>query len=333
MKKYNVAIIGLGVGKKVLISLKKNKKIDKIKLFDFDTQKLKSISKKFNLDYYKRETDLYNDINIDIIYIASYDNYHFDQCKKALLANKHVFIEKPAFMNEHECNRIKKILDKKKKLAIFSNVILRKSKRFNYLKKKIESGFLGKIYYVEGDYNYGRLNKLTNGWRGKIPYYSVTLGGGIHLIDLICWLLNIKIEEVSSYSNKICTNGTKFKYPDLVTTIFKTKKQIVGKITSNFGAVYPHFHKLSLYGTKKTFENFLEKANFFIKRDTNKKINVKIPYVVKNKGALFNDIFNCIENFKTRNDTKKEIFNVLKVCFAIEKSINSKNKIKLKYKN
>ena len=29
---------------------------------------------------------------------------------------------------------------------------------------------LGDIYHIEGDYNYGRLKKLTKGWRGKIPY-------------------------------------------------------------------------------------------------------------------------------------------------------------------
>ncbi len=333
MKKYSVAIIGLGVGEKVLFSLKKNKRIKKIKLFDVDFKKLKKYSKKYNLNYYPKESEIYKDKNIDIVYIASYDNYHFIQAKKSLLADKHIFVEKPAFISEDECKKIKNILNKKKKLAIMSNVILRKSKRFNYLKKKIDKGYLGKIYYVEGDYNYGRLNKLTNGWRGKIPYYSVTLGGGIHLVDIICWLLNIKIDEVSSYSNKISTIGTKFKYNDLVTTIFKTKEELVGKITSNFGSVYPHFHKLSLYGTKKTFENFIDKGKFYTKRDSKEAVTVRIPYKVNNKGALFGDIFSCIENVYERNKAKKDMFNVLKVCFAIEKSIKSKKKIKLNFKN
>ena len=30
---------------------------------------------------------------------------------------------------------------------------------------------------------------------------------------------------------------------------------MIAKISSNFGCVYPHFHKLAIYGTKKTFEN------------------------------------------------------------------------------
>ena len=35
----------------------------------------------------------------------------------------------------------------------------------------------GKIFYIEGDYNYGRVKKITK--RGKIPFYSVTYGGGL----------------------------------------------------------------------------------------------------------------------------------------------------------
>ena len=72
-------------------------------------------------------------------------------------------------------------------MGIFSNE--RTSERFLSLKRRIKKNNLGKIYYVEADYNYGRLNKIVKGWRSKIKNYSVTLGGGIHLIDLITFLI------------------------------------------------------------------------------------------------------------------------------------------------
>ena len=332
MKKYNIAIIGLGVGERVLAYLIKNSKVKNIKIFDFHKQKLKKISKKYNIKYYHEEDEIYKDKDIDIIYIASFDNYHFDQCKKALLADKHIFVEKPAFIYEKEAIKFEKLISKKPNIAFMSNLILRKSERFNFLKKKINKNFLGKVYYVEGDYNYGRLNKLTNGWRGKIPFYSVTLGGGLHLLDLITWLLYIKIDEVTSFANKISTKNTKFNYPDLVTTIFKTKNKIVGKITSNFGCVYPHFHKLVVYGTKKTFENCIDRGNFYAIRDSKVKTDITLPDKVYNKSKLFEDFFKCIENKIIRKITKDQMFSCLKVCFAIEKSIKSNKKIKVKYK-
>ena len=53
-------------------------------------------------------------------------------------------------------------------------------------------GVFGRIYAFEGDYLYGRMFKITNGWRRNIPDYSVMTGGGIHLIDLFLWLTGEK---------------------------------------------------------------------------------------------------------------------------------------------
>ena len=331
MKKYNLAIIGLGVGERVLKSLKNHQRINKIKIFDFNKSKLKICKKKYSVEIYSTENEVYNDKDIDIVYIASYDNYHFAQCKKSLKANKHIFVEKPAFLYEHQAEEFKSLLNKKKKIALLSNMILRKSERFKYLKKKIKEKYFGEIYYVEGDYNYGRLNKITQEWRGKIPFYSVTLGGGLHIVDLLCWLLNMKVDEVFSYANKVTTKNTQFKYPDLITTIFKTNKKMIGKITSNFGCVYPHFHKISIYGTKKTFENNFNSSHIFEKRGSYNSKSINIPYLVKDKSLLFNDMLKCIENSAKRKQIKNEIFNSLKICYAIDKSIKYKKKIKIKY--
>ena len=331
MKRYNLAIIGLGVGEKVLKSLKNHKRIKKIKIFDLDKNKLKICKKKYSVEIYSSENEIYDDKDIDIVYIASYDNYHFAQCKKTLKANKHIFVEKPAFLYEHQAREFKKLLNKKQNIALVSNMILRKSERFKFLKEKIKKNYFGEVYYVEGDYNYGRLKKITQEWRGKIPFYSVTLGGGLHIVDLLCWLLNMKIDEVFSYANKITTKNTQFKYPDLITTVFKTSKKLVGKITSNFGCVYPHFHKISIYGTEKTFENNVNSSHIFNKHGSHNFKSINIPYLVKNKSLLFDDMIKCIENNVKRKQIKNEIFNSLKVCYAIDKSIKYKKKIKIKY--
>ena len=47
---------------------------------------------------------------------------------------------------------------------------------------------MGRLYYLEGDYAYGRLPKILSGWRAEIPIYSVVHGGAIHIIDLLLWL-------------------------------------------------------------------------------------------------------------------------------------------------
>ena len=79
--------------------------------------------------------------------------------------------------------------------------------------------FKNEIFYIEGDYIWGRKEKLI-GWRSSIKNYSATLGAGIHLIDLIIWILNDKPKSVISFGNKIGTKDSKFKKKSFVINIF-----------------------------------------------------------------------------------------------------------------
>ena len=88
-------------------------------------------------------------------------------------------------------------------------MVLRNHPMFKKVFKLVNSGKIGKIYHIEGEYNYGRFHKLLNGWRGKIPFYSVTLGGGIHIIDLIHWFTKSKFKKVIAISNRL--NSNQFK--------------------------------------------------------------------------------------------------------------------------
>ena len=47
----------------------------------------------------------------------------------------------------------------------------------------------------------------------------------------------------------------------------KFKNGMNGKFSVNLGCVYPHFHRLSVYGTKGTLENDHKIAKHFTKPD------------------------------------------------------------------
>lgn len=326
----NVGIIGLGVGVRHLISLKKNKFIKKIKIYDFDKKKSLHFSKKYNVELCTNESEIFKDKSIDLVCICSYDNFHYKQIKDSIKSNKHIFVEKPALDKLEPAKEIFKLLKKNKKIFFCTNYILRKSPRFNELKKMIKKNELGKIYYLEADYNYGRVKKITGGWRGEIPFYSVTNGGGVHIIDLANFLIEKKIIEVKSYANKIVTKNTKFKYPDCVVTIAKFENGAIGKFVSNFGCVYPHFHKLSLYGTKKTFENSLSAGKLFTKRNENEFTKIKKVYKTK-KSLLLDEFIASIKSGINRKKYIEDAFNALCVCYAIDKSHKLNKNLKVNY--
>ena len=133
---------------------------------------------------FKKITDNYNEIiknnKINFISIATYDDSHFKILKDSIKMKKNIFIEKPICQTLDQLKIISKMLKKNKNIKISKNIVLRNHPKFLKIKELISSGQIGKIYHIEGEYNYGRFHKLINGWRGKIPYYSVMAGGGIH---------------------------------------------------------------------------------------------------------------------------------------------------------
>jgi len=180
MEKYNVGIIGLGVGEKHIKGYQSHQSCEVVALCDFSEEKIRSVKRKYPfLKIVKDADEILLDEGINIVSIASYDNYHYEQIIKAIHNEKHVFVEKPLCLYKKEAVEIRKLLQSKPHLKLSSNLILRESPRFKLLKKMIQGGEFGNVFYVEGDYNYGRLHKLTDGWRGKIDFYSIVYGGGV----------------------------------------------------------------------------------------------------------------------------------------------------------
>jgi len=333
VRDIKVGIIGLGVGEKHIIGYENHPDCEVVALCDFSDEKLAMARQKYpGIKLTSLAEEILGDPDIQVVSIASYDNYHYEQVIEAVNNDKHVFIEKPLCLSETEAAHIRQLLKQKPYLIMSSNLVLRVSPRFRQLKQMITDGSFGKLFYVEGDYNYGRLSKITEGWRGKIDYYSVVYGGGIHIVDLLLWLTDDMVVEVAAYGNDISSRGKGFKYNDMVTGILKFKSGLTGKVSANFGCVLPHSHALNIYGTKATFVNGLEYATLFESRDPAHPVKkITTPYSSVEKDNL---IYNFIESIQSRSQSEvtiDDIFKTMSVCFAIEKATHQSNSIKVEY--
>lgn len=335
MKKLRAAVIGLGVGAKHAQIYNLNKKVDLVALCDFNKKKLDFYKKKFpNCLFTDDANVVFRDPTIDIVSIASYDNFHFRHIIKAIKYKKNFFVEKPFCLKLTELNKIIFELKKNKNLFFSSNLLLRTMPIFLDLKKRISRNIFGKIYYCEGDYNYGRIHKILNGWRGKLSSYSVTLGGGIHLIDLIVSLIGKKVIKVIADGNNISTKNSKFNNLDFVSAFLKFDDGLIVKITSNFGSVTSHHHILKIYGTKCSFfyNNF--KAKYIKSRKSEDDKFMNCSYSNVQKSEVLKSFIKSVYYKKNKNIvSQKEIINLMSVCFAIEKSLKTKKWEKVNYKN
>ena len=191
--------------------------------------------------------------DIDVVSIASYDDVHFEQVMRSLSAGKHIFVEKPLCRTAGELAQIRTALDAKPSLHLASNLVLRGAELYRWLREEIVSGAFGEIYAFDGDYLYGRLHKITEGWRGATEDYSVMLGGGIHMIDLMLWLTGQRPVLVHAAGNRICARDSDFRYDDFVAATMTFASGMVGRIAANFGCVHRHQHVVRIFGTQKTF--------------------------------------------------------------------------------
>lgn len=334
--RLRAGVIGLGVGEQHILGYRMARDVDVVALCDFDVGKREMASSRYPECRIEADPSaLLCASDIDIVSIASFDHHHANQVVQALDQGKHVFCEKPLCTTEEELDRIKAALTRNPSTRLSTNTILRMSPRFRDLRCRIGNGDLGHLYYAEADYNYGRLHKLQEGWRGAVSNYSVMLGGGIHMIDLLLWLCGRRVAEVHAFGNKICSVGYRFNTPDFVVSTLRFDDDMLAKVTANFGCVYPHFHKLSVYGTEATFENSRQGAKLYRSRDHQdldvRTIDTAYPGIAK--GDLIPGFVEAIRGNGIAEIEEEDVLATITVCLAIDRSLREGIPISLNYIN
>ncbi|MCH8824430.1 MAG: Gfo/Idh/MocA family oxidoreductase [Planctomycetes bacterium] len=332
-KLLRIGVIGLGVGAQHIPAYKENSNCEVVSLCDIDAAKRTEFAVKYpNMLITFDASQVLNDPTIDVVSIASYDDVHAQQIITALDNDKHVFVEKPLCLHADEVRDIRHALKQRPHLKLSSNLILRRSPRFMRIKQMIEDGSFGELYHLEAQYNYGRLAKITDGWRGEIPYYSVVLGGGVHIIDQLLWMTKQRVVEVAAFGNRICSNNTNFKHDDMVAAILRFENSMTATITANFGCVRPHGHGLEIYGTKATFVNGEPDGFLYTSRDPSDK-----PQVISDvhpgaaKGDLIASFVDSILDIAEPEVSADEVFDVMSVCLAIDKAKQQNRTIEVEY--
>ena len=330
-RKLKIGVIGLGVGEQHVIGYQRIPNVEVTDICDIDPSVLKIVGDRNDVPNrhqdYKQITE---NPNIDVVSIASYDNCHAIQAISAFENGKHVMIEKPLALNRHEAEAILRAQQDSGRF-LSSNLVLRKSPRFQELKNWIAKGYFGEIVTIEGDYLHQILWKLTQGWRGEMEFYCVTYGGGIHMIDLMRWLLDEEIVEVCGMSNKKLTRGSKFNFDDTVTNLLKFKSGTVGRTTSNLGAQRPQIHGLSVYGTEKSFINDTPHAKLFHGDNSEDIEIVETNYPGIDKFGLLPDFISSIRNGDEPEVSAKDVFRVMDICFACYESLTAKKTVNVDY--
>ncbi len=145
----NTGVIGLGYwGPNLLRNLYANKRRGKLVMCDSDPARLEKIRARYpDMSFTSDCQDLFNDSSLDAIVIATNVSSHYPLAKKALLAGKHVFVEKPFAASIAEAEELVE-LGKSRGLVTMVGHTFMFSPPVIKTKEIIDSGELGDIHFI-----------------------------------------------------------------------------------------------------------------------------------------------------------------------------------------
>ena len=332
-KRIGVAVVGLGVGEQHARRYANINSCQLKLLYDLDEKKSSNLARALKSEIAINYEQILQDSGIDVISIASFDDAHYEQVVSGLKSGKHLFVEKPLCNTIDELTEIKVLWSKNKgSLKLSTNHILRAAPLYRWLKEQITSGEFGEIYAFDGDYLYGRLQKITNGWRGSAKNYSGMKGGGVHLIDLMIWLTAQRPLSVSTIGNNICTKHMNFEHYDFMSSSFYFNSGLMGRITANLGCVHRHQHCLRIFGTKKTFIFDDMGPRVHHTRDPHNRASpILIDTLPKNKADLIPFFISSVLEDQNLNEHTQSLFDVISVCTACDRALQLKSEVIIDY--
>jgi scyllo-inositol 2-dehydrogenase (NADP+) len=127
--------------------------------------------------------EIIKDPSIELVVVASPNEFHFRQAKEALLSGKHVVVDKPFCITSAEAAELFSIAaEKSRTITAFQN--RRWDSDFLTVQKTINSGDLGRIVEAEISYNRFRNTIRPDTWKEESrPGAGILYDLGSHVID------------------------------------------------------------------------------------------------------------------------------------------------------
>jgi len=144
-----------------------------------------------------RFDDLLEDETVDAVVISTPVTTHAELARRALLADKHVFVEKPLAVNAHEAEQVADLAEERG-LALMPGHLLLYHPGVRKLKEIVVSGELGRLFVVYGNrQNLGKIRRDEN----------VLWSLGAHDLSVILDLVDEDPVEISARGASFLTEG------------------------------------------------------------------------------------------------------------------------------
>lgn len=150
------------------------------------------------------DTFFASDKKVDLLIIASMDKYHYHQAIQALNKGMHILLEKPISTSIHECLEIEKLAAEKNCKVVVAHV-LRYTMFYKKIKELLDQKVIGDVQHLTQNENVAYWHFahsfVRGNWANEQKTGPMILTKCCHDLDMIAWLMNQKVSNVSSFGS------------------------------------------------------------------------------------------------------------------------------------
>lgn len=347
MKKVKVGIVGCGkisgIYLKNLTSTFLNTEVYAVS--DLIEERAKEAAEKYNIPHIMSTDELINSKEIQIVLNLTTPQGHFDICKKALMAGKHVYVEKPLSLTLEQGNELLK-LAKEKNLMIGGAPDTFLGAGLQTCRKLIDDGFIGtpvaatafltchghESWHPDPEFYY----KTGGGPMFDMgPYYLTALVSLLGPAKTVCGMTKITFPERRITSQKKFGNIIKVEVPTHVAGNIEFENGVIASVITSFDIWSSTLPRIEIYGSLGTL--IVPDPNTFggpvMFRPAHCKEFKEIPlthiYSENSRGIGLSDMANCILNGGTPRASGELTNHVLEIMQAFHTSSDTKKYVSL----
>jgi predicted dehydrogenase len=295
------------------------------------------------------ETDeLLQDSEVELVLILTDPSSHYTLAKKALLENKHVYLEKPLALSNEEASELLQLADRQNKmLGVAPDTFL--GGGLQLCKELIDSGSIGEIVSV----NAFMCNHGPEKWHPN-PEFFYKQGGG-PMLDLGPYYLTAIVNLVGpvqsvtgmtgkAFEKRIIGSGKKkgetiqVETPTHFSGSMRFVNGAIGTIIMSFDVWKSELPRIEIHGTLASLSvpdpnTFSGPVKLCQGSEGYREIPITSPsYVENSRGIGLADMANSIIENRESRISKEVAAHVLEVMLAFEKSSDSKKEIAISSK-
>ena len=240
----NIGIIGCGKITQVRHApeCEKNPSVTIAGFFDRVPERAGAMSKQYGGKVYGAYEEMLQDPDVDAVIVCTANATHAEISVAALKAGKHVLCEKPVAISVEEAERIGQEVERSGKLFMVAQ-----NQRFDRVNRKakelLQAHAIGDVITFRSEFCHGgpeqwSIDTTNSMYTRKNETFLGALGDvGIHKIDLMRWMLEDEMTEVSASVNtlqKRDSSGKLLEVDDNAVIVTRTQKGSQGTIFASW---------------------------------------------------------------------------------------------------